>query len=134
MDLSKNFSLEELTNSDVAKKNGIENIPNQEQINALKALCTNLLQPLRDLWGKPIGINSGFRVKALNDILPGSSSTSQHMKGEAADVYSDNISSLWDLVTKGDFIFDQAIYYKNRGFIHLSYKSTGTNRKQILYK
>jgi hypothetical protein len=80
MNLSKNFSLAELCNSHTAKKLGIDNTPNEIQIENLRYLCLKVLQPLRDNKGKAINITVGFRNRKLNNAV-GGSSTSFHLKG-----------------------------------------------------
>ncbi|EMM94876.1 peptidase M15 [Leptospira interrogans serovar Zanoni str. LT2156] len=81
MNLSKNFTLSELT----VTQTGLPNDPDERQIVNLKRLCETILEPLREAIGKPIGINSGFRSPAVNRKIKGSV-TSQHMAGEAADI------------------------------------------------
>jgi uncharacterized protein YcbK (DUF882 family) len=76
----KFFTIEELTKSDVAKKNNIANIPSIQERNNLIALVDNILDPLREAYGKPIVITSGFRSDKVNK-LSGGSSTSQHRLG-----------------------------------------------------
>ena len=83
--LSENFTLEELVASDTAKKVGIDNTPTLLAINHLEELCKNLLQPIRDAYGKPIKVTSGFRCYRLNRAV-GGSPTSSHPCGFAADI------------------------------------------------
>lgn len=83
--LSKNFTLGEFLASDTAKKKGINNTPTLADIYHMQELCTFLLQPIRDAWGKPIKVTSGFRCYALNKAV-GGSQTSVHMRGWAADL------------------------------------------------
>ena len=83
MNLSRNFTLQELTKSDTAIRKGINNNPNAEQIEKLKALCENILQPVRDHFGR-VKVTSGFRSPELC-LAIGSSINSQHAKAEAAD-------------------------------------------------
>ena len=83
MNLSRNFSLLELTKSDTAIRRGIDNEPNADQIDKLKALCENILQPVRDHFGR-VKVTSGFRSPELC-VAIGSSVNSQHAKAEAAD-------------------------------------------------
>jgi len=83
MNLSRNFTLSELIKSDTAIRKGINNNPNAEQIEKLKDLCENILQPVRDHFGR-VKITSGFRSVELCEAI-GSSSRSQHAKAEAAD-------------------------------------------------
>ena len=128
MNLSRNFTLSELTKSDTAIRKGINNNPNAEQIEKLKALCENILQPVRDHFGR-VKVTSGFRSVDLC-LAIGSSSNSQHAKAEAADfecVGVDN-AELADWI-KDNLPYDQLIveYYTpgepNSGWIHCSYIS-----------
>ncbi len=126
MNLSRNFTLSELIKSDTAIRKGINNNPNAEQIEKLKALCENILQPVRDQLGR-VKITSGFRSVDLCMTI-GSSANSQHAKAEAADfecVGVDN-AELADWI-KDNLPYDQLIveYYTpgepNSGWIHCSY-------------
>ena len=128
MNLSRNFTLSELTKSDTAIRKGINNNPNAEQIEKLKELCENILQPVRDHFGR-VKITSGFRSVELCMAI-GSSANSQHAKAEAADfecVGVDN-AELADWI-KDNLPYDQLIveYYTpgepNSGWIHCSYIS-----------
>ena len=128
MNLSRNFTLSELTKSDTAIRKGINNNPNAEQIEKLKALCENILQPVRDHFGR-VKVTSGFRSVDLC-LAIGSSSNSQHARAEAADfecVGVDN-AELADWI-KDNLPYDQLIveYYTpgepNSGWIHCSYVS-----------
>lgn len=85
MQLTEHFSLEEMMDSPKAKKFGIENRATAEEINNLKRLCEKVLEPLRKHLGRPIHVNSGFRCKALNEIV-GGAPRSYHLKGRAADI------------------------------------------------
>lgn len=85
--LSPHFELREFTDSLTARKYGIANVPSPEAVENLRALCVHTLEPLREALGLPIIITSGFRTKALNDKLAHSSERSQHMLGQAADLY-----------------------------------------------
>ena len=126
MNLSRNFTLSELIKSDTAIRKGINNNPNAEQIEKLKALCENILQPVRDHFGR-VKVTSGFRSVDLC-LAIGSSSNSQHAKAEAADfecIGVDN-AELADWI-KDNLPYDQLIveYYTpgepNSGWIHCSY-------------
>jgi zinc D-Ala-D-Ala carboxypeptidase len=129
MKLSENFTLEELTATNV----NLPNHPTSEQISNLQALVTNVLQPLRELYGKAIKINSGFRSKAVNKKV-GGAPTSQHTKGEAADIDCDNPALLYRLI-RDTYEFDQLIWEKGNdnqpAWVHVSF-SRKKNRKQIL--
>ena len=101
MRLSQNFTLNELTYSDTASRLGIKNLPTQEVIQNLGALVQNVLQPLRDMLGKPITITSGFRNKLLNQKV-GGANNSQHLFGQAADiiVYGMKVEDLYNYIKK----------------------------------
>jgi zinc D-Ala-D-Ala carboxypeptidase len=85
MKITKNFSLEELIESNTALRRGIDNNPDADHIHNLVNLCEHILQPLRDKIGKPIRITSGYRSEALNEAI-GGSKTSDHSHGRAADI------------------------------------------------
>ena len=85
--LSPHFSLLELTESATARQRDIANIPPPEAVENLKRLCKGTLEPLRKALGLPVIITSGYRCKELNNIVNRSSKTSQHMLGQAADLY-----------------------------------------------
>ena len=136
MKLSTNFTLEELTISQTALRNGIDNTPNEEEIENLKRLCINILQPLRDDFELPLVVSSGFRSKELSSLV-GSKITSQHCSGCAADFIIpgvDNKKVFKHIVE--NLPMDQAIleYYteENGGWIHVSYVPNG--RGQALVK
>lgn len=129
--ISKNFTWEEFTASDTAKKLGILNqIIDWDVRDNVIALVEKVLQPLRDAWGKPITINSGYRCPRLNKEV-GGVPTSQHVKGQAADCGCDDPLALARLLLDLGLEFDQAIVYPT--FLHLSYKADGGNRNQLLY-
>ena len=89
MMLSKNLSLGEFTNSQTAKRRGIDNTPKGEHLEAAKILAENIFQPIREHFATPIFISSGYRSQALNEAI-GGSKTSQHSKGEALDIDMDH--------------------------------------------
>ena len=128
MQLSKNFTLAELTRTSAP----YENYPQVKERIALKQLVDNVLQPLRDLYGKPIKVNSGYRSPLVNIAVKGAKN-SQHMKGEAADITGgsreENIK-LYNLI-RNNLPFDQLINEYDFSWVHVSYKSKG-NRKQEL--
>lgn len=137
MKISKNFTIEELCASDTAKKYGIINqITTVEQRDALFALVRKVLQPLRDLWGKPIHINSGFRCPELNARV-GGAATSQHTKGEAADLKTGSNTASYNmakLILSTPSIWsqvDQLILYST--FCHVSHRRVGKQRNQLIY-
>ncbi len=131
MKLTNNFTLDEFTRSQTADKKGIKNIPGEKEVSSIKRLAEKVLQPVRDSIGKSIHINSGFRCIELNQAV-GGVATSQHVKGEAADIYATGIRAreLFNAILKMGIEFDQIILYPT--FVHISY-SEGKNRKQILY-
>ena len=134
--LTPHFTLQELCASQTAEKHGIDNTPPEEAVGNLRALCENCLEPLREALGLPVVITSGFRTKALNAKLAHSSSTSQHMRGEAADFYvgkgsrEELIKAFREILTNPKIDFDQLILYPS--FIHVSYVSKERNRRGIL--
>lgn len=137
MKISKNFSLEEFCYSPKAIEYGIINqITTFEQRDAIFALVNKVLQPLRDLRGKPMKVNSGFRTPALNARV-GGVATSQHCKGEAADIHTGNHTESYRLARLAKTtpaIFreiDQMVLYPT--FVHFSHRRVGTQRNQILY-
>ena len=137
MKLSNNFSLKELTASQTADRKGMNNNPNEDQINKLKLLCEKVLQPIRDHYGKVVTVSSGYRSVELCEAI-GSSKNSQHAKAEAADFEIFGLSNAELCKWIADNLeFDQMIleYHKldepNSGWIHCSYKAED-NRKQIL--
>ena len=86
MKLSKYFSLEEFTRSDTARRLGIDNTPTPEHIQNLSDMCVNLLDPLREAWGRPLYVSSGYRGFYLTKHIKGASKTSAHDYGLAADL------------------------------------------------
>lgn len=131
MQLSKNFTLEELVRSDTAKEKGIENEPGKREIEALRQIAINVLQPIRDQFGRT-RVTSGYRSPALS-VAVGSTVTSQHTRGEAVDFYCTDTPMdqvLGWIVDKSDLPFDQIIDEIDvLGIIHISYKH---NRREIL--
>ena len=137
MKLTENFSLNELTKSQTAERKGIDNTPSAEHQDNLKSLCTSILQPIRDHFGRVVSVSSGYRSVELC-VAIGSKTTSQHAKGEAADFEIFGISNkeLADYI-HFNLNYDQLIleYWKesdpNSGWVHCSY-SEGNNRRQYL--
>jgi hypothetical protein len=137
MELSKSFTLNELTKSQEATRLGIDNTPSEEHTENLKILCENILQPIRDFYGMPVSVSSGYRSAALCEAI-GSSSKSQHTKGQAADfeIFGITNKDLADWITT-NLDYDQCILEfwnpnePNSGWVHCSYNSAG-NRKQYL--
>ena len=130
----KYFTIHELTQSDTALQKGIDNTPPPAIKVKLTSLINNLLDPIREAWGSPISVNSGYRCPVLNKAV-GGVSTSQHQKGEAADITvgSPELNrQLFNLIANGDFDFDQLIDESNYSWVHISY-SAGKNRHKILH-
>jgi hypothetical protein len=138
MQLSKNLALAEVMRSETAKRKGISNMPTPEHIENFKLLAEKVFQPIREHFGVPIHISSGYRSKALNTAIGGSLS-SQHCSGEAIDIDMDATSitnaQIFNFI-KDNLEFDQLIaeFPKNNNpaWVHVSYESTGKQRKQIL--
>lgn len=138
MQLSKNLSLKEVTKSATAIKKGISNEPTKDHLENLKAVAENIFQPLRDYFGVPIAVTSGYRSDSLNRII-GGSSTSQHCKGEAIDLDADVYGNLTNAAIFGylkDYTdFDQLIWEfgdeENPAWVHCSY-TRGKNRGELL--
>lgn len=138
MQLSKNLSLAEVTRSETAKRKGISNMPTPEHLENFKKLAEKVFQPIREHFGKPIHISSGYRSAALNKAVGGSSS-SQHCTGEAIDIDMDGTditnAQIFNFI-KDNLEFDQMIWEfgtdTNPDWVHVSYESTGKQRKQIL--
>ena len=132
--ITENFTLEEFTRSETAERMGIQNVPGNREKLAIVNLCAKLLQPLRDIYGKPIRINSGYRCPELNKAV-GGVSNSMHQNGEASDLSIDGKArELLELIEEHRLPFDQAILYRKRNFLHVSLKVEGENREQIIVK
>lgn len=141
MQISKHLSMSEVTNSSTAKRLGIDNTPSKEHLENLKLLAEKVFEPIREHFGKPIGVSSGYRSLALNEATPGASKTSQHSTGEALDLDQDSTGTgisnkeVFEYI-KNHLDFDQLIWEygddKNPDWVHVSYSSKGKQRKQIL--
>ncbi len=139
MQLSKNFNLVELTKSQTAERKGISNDPSPDHLENLRLLCERVLQPIRDHFNHVVTISSGYRNEILSQKI-GSSSKSQHCKGEAADfeIFGTPNNEVSDWI-KENLMFDQLIleYFEtgqpNSGWVHVSYKKEiNSNRKEYL--
>ena len=146
--LTLHFALREFIESATAMKHGIDNRPTPEVVANLKRICQHTLEPLRVKLGLPIVITSGYRTKALNNIIVHASRKSQHMTGQAADFYiastpsTDSgtgsttshrellIKAFRLIITEPEIDFDQLIIYPS--FIHVSYVSKETNHHKIM--
>jgi len=108
--LTQNFSLEEMTHSDVAQRRGFINQPNDEQIKNLEHLCNTLLEPIRSLLGCPLHINSGFRSSLVNSMV-GGVHNSAHLDGRAADFVpiGKDLRACFEFIRLSDLPYDQVI-------------------------
>ena len=137
MKLSDNFTLAEFTKSQTALRLDIDNTPEEEHLEAAMALFGAVVQPVRDHFG-PTTINSGYRGTDLNKAV-GGSSKSQHCKGEAVDIECPGVAN-YDIAKwiEDNLEYDQLIleFYTpgipDSGWVHVSYKADGSNRKQSL--
>ena len=129
------FSISELTHSDKARELHIDNTPfSYTIVDNLTNLIDNLLDPIREAWGKPIHVNSGYRCPALNKAV-GGKPTSQHLKGEAADITTGSKAEnkkLFEMIKDSGLVYDQLIDEYGFSWVHISLKKDGKNRKQII--
>lgn len=131
--LSTNFSLAELT----VNSHGFDNQPGQLELLALEAWAENIGQPIRDHYGLPVVVTSGFRCPALNKMV-GGAADSQHVKGEAADIHVPGIRNddLWTFI-RDNLQFDQVIAERltksdgAAGWVHVSYSTAHTRKSTI---
>lgn len=130
----KYFTIQELSKSTTATRLKINNTPGKNETANLEALINNILDPLREAYGKPIIVTSGFRSEKLNRAV-GGSSTSQHSLGQAADIRSvsdkpEDNKELFDLIRSLKLPFDQLINEFNYDWVHVSYSPR--KRGQVL--
>lgn len=140
MQISKHLTLAEVTRSETAKRKGISNMPTEEHIKNFKLLAEKVFEPIREHFKVPIHISSGYRSKALNEAIGGSLS-SQHCSGEAIDIDMDGSTNgvtnvqVFNYI-KDNLVFDQLIWEfgtkEAPDWVHVSYESSGKQRKQIL--
>lgn len=119
----KYFTIRELTHSNTAVAKGIDNTPTAEVEKNLQALIEHVLDPLREAYGKPIKVNSGYRSPKLNKVL-GGVANSQHQYGYAADITAGSREGnkvLWNLAQKLKLPFDQNIDEYGYKWVHISY-------------
>lgn len=141
--ISKFVSYEEATKSPTALRLGIKNTPNAEQLLNMRHVAQEIFDPVRVFVDGPLLASSFFRSKELNDAIPGSSKTSQHMTGEAIDIDADGYQygsnlAIFEYI-KNKLEFDQLILeypdeYGTPAWIHVSKKRIGKNRKEVLVK
>lgn len=135
MKVTSNFTLEELIRSATATKMGINNTPGSAEKMSLIKLAKEILQPLRDKMGVPITVTSGYRCPKLNKAV-GGVSTSQHLRGEAADIKCKDVKKLFDtareMMTKGEIKVGQLIDEKKYSWVHISLP-TSRHLNQVLH-
>lgn len=128
----KYFTVAEFVKSDTADRRAIDNRLPKELLPNVQALVNNVLDPLREAYGKPIRVNSGFRCPALNKAV-GGSATSDHMTGRAADITGGSPKEnkrLFYLIQELGLPFDQLIDEKHFSWVHVSYRE-GANRGEV---
>lgn len=121
----KYFSIEELCKSSTARENDIDNTPSAQEAEALERLVDNILDPLREAFGNPVVVNSGFRCFSLNALV-GGAKDSQHRYGEAADIEANSREKkdnkrLFDLIRSMNLPFDQLINEYDYDWVHVSF-------------
>ena len=137
MNLSANFTLKELTKSDTATRLGLDNTPDEATIENLKLLCQEVLQPVREHFGKSVTVNSGYRSPESNAAV-GGSKTSDHCKGQAADIEIDGIPN----PELAKWIMDNLDYTQlilefytqgqpNSGWVHVSYDPNNLKMQEL---
>jgi len=137
MNLTKNFTLEEMIKSETALRHGMDNTPGENEIGNLKLLCEKVLQPVRDHFGKGVKVNSGFRHPDVNSKV-GGSRTSDHTRGQASDIEIPGVpnAELAEWI-KDNLEFRQLIleFYTpgvpDSGWVHVSYVADD-NKKEVL--
>ena len=122
-----------MTKSATAQRKGINNDPSIQVCHSLTALIEKVLDPLREAYGKPIIVTSGYRCEKLNKAVGGAAS-SQHVKGEAADIRSvqdtpEENKKLFDLIVKLGLPFDQLINEYNYDWVHVSFGARHRRQK-----
>ena len=132
--MGKYFTINELTKSCTAQRLHIDNNPTQEVKDNLNALIDNVLDPLRELYGKPIIVNSGYRSFKLNKAV-GGAKNSQHLVGQASDIRTvqntkESNKELFELIKNSKLPFDQLINEYDYNWVHVSYSPR--NRRQVL--
>ena len=126
----KYFKISEFTQSHTATAHSIANVPTAEAVKNLEALVTCVLDPVREAWGTPIIVSSGYRCEELNKAV-GGAKNSQHMTGCAADIVCSEPRKLFDII-KQQGKFDQLLWEHSgkTQWLHVSYKPNGKNRQQ----
>jgi zinc D-Ala-D-Ala carboxypeptidase len=137
MNLTTNFTLNELTQSETALRKGLDNAPTQDVISALQTLAVNVLQPVREHYGRGVKVNSGYRSPEVNASV-GGSKTSDHCKGQAADIEIPGVANA-ELAAyiRDELQFTQLIleFYTpgvpDSGWVHVSYDPANL-KKQVM--
>jgi hypothetical protein len=140
MNLSANFSLHELTKSDVALRHDLDNTPGEAEIENLRTLCEKVLQPVRDHYGKGVKVNSGFRSLAVNAAAGGvqGAKPSDHTRGMAADIEIPGVPN----AELAQFIMDNCDYTQlilefytpgipDSGWVHISYNPADLRKQEL---
>ena len=128
----KYFKLSELTYSDTATAHSIANVPTAEAVRNLELLTENVLDEIREAWGGPIIINSGYRSPEVNALV-GGAQHSYHMKGMAADIRPKNglTYKLYELIvhlfSTGLLGLTECYIDRKRGYIHVAYNAREFN-------
>lgn len=128
------FTFTEFERSETAYRHGMDNTMPEAARRSVAALVDNVLDPLREAWGKPLTVTSGYRCPALNKAVSGVAN-SQHLLGEAADITTGNVVDnrrLFQLAQDLALPFDQLIDERGFAWIHISHKAEGKNRHQVL--
>lgn len=131
--ISNHISLEEAIESPTAFRRGIKNVPNEEELEAMKYVAEELFEPIREWYGKPIKVNSFFRCHELNKAVKGSL-TSGHVLGNSIDITGGNMvenKKIFNFIKESGLEYDQLINEYNFTWLHISLKKSG-NRKQVL--
>jgi len=137
MQLTKNFSLQEMIKSETALRHGLDNTPGDDEIQNLRTLCEKVLQPIRDGYGRGVKVNSGFRHPEVNAAV-GGSKTSDHCRGQAADIEIPGVAN-GDLA---QWIADNLSYTQlilefytpgvpDSGWVHVSYDAANLKKQQL---
>ena len=139
MRLSKNFTYDELVYSATAERLGLDNTPNEKELDNLKRLANEVLQPIRDKWGRAIIVTSGFRSEKVNKAV-GGVKTSQHRLGEAADLKIGSKSRnkalfnfILDMINKGELVCGQLIDEYGYSWVHISLPRSGKPNNQVFH-
>lgn len=132
-----NFTLSELIHSDTAVKYNLNNMPDIKSLDNLLCLISECLQPVREVFGKPVRITSGYRTKRVNALV-GGSDKSEHLTGCAADfiINGFTVAQIVERIRKTNIPFNQLIeeHSKDNAWVHISFKKTGNKREVLRYK